>query len=762
MNQTNHRLYHIVITTVIMALLLTGAVPSFAWGPAPQPVYAEESDSEILPAIDIDYSDAPSIHSKCAVIMDVDTGTILFEKRPDKVVEPASVTKILNCLVSLEHLDMDQVITVPEEVESSGSLMWIDPGEKLTAEDLFYGMMLESGNDAAQVLGLTVADGDMDKFCEMMNDRARECGAQNTDFKNPNGLNEDPEHLNYTTARDLALISREAMKKPQFRKIVSSAKYTVPKTNKHKKKKIYNTNLCLWQEYQYTEVGGETIPLKYDGCNGIKTGFTSDAGFCYVGSAQRGETGFLVVTLGAEDSEKRYQDAIRLWNYAFDKYETYKVQQAGDTAGVNRVWAGEKRYVNVGTQRDLGVTIQKGTAGAQDFTTEFRLDNDKVTAPISKGQKLGQALVFNSKGRLVAREDLYALASVAEGGPLSHIGIADEDLPTAAAIAGGVLLLLFLILLIRYLIRKRARNRRRENMRDELSTMRTAGVGMTARELTDVTGVEEAVPIPRGPARISSEELTAWSSTSEKGSKKTGKKEGRRRGDKRAARKQEKDRRGAERGMSRGSGQSDPSRRGTENPAGRKDSPRRSGSRFGGGTPRGGYGDGQTARPASPGAPNASKAPHMKITPRTPFDTGAYGGSPSAGASGARNRYDASGSRGASGASGYHSTSGNSGYRSTSGSSGYHATSGGAGSRDLSRTLDAGRRQSRRPLSDEELTAMLDSTEVYDANQPRRHGKLSREEMSGVMDVPRSGSPEEGSRNDAAARLRSRRRRRKK
>ena len=505
------RLSNFIVQVMIAALLLTGAVPSFAWEAA-----AAESGSIVLPAISINQTDAPKIHGTSALVMDLDTGTVIYEKNADKVREPASLTKILNLMVILDTLDMDQEVTVPDNVETEGSVIGLVPGEKITVENLIYGMMLESGNDAAQVLGITAGGGSLDRFSEMMNQKAKECGAQHTDYSNPNGLNEDPSHLNYTTARDLAIISREAMKDPRFREVVKTAKYTIPATNMSEERKLRNSNACLWVKNEKTEVNGKEIPFKYDGCNGIKTGMTSDAGYCFIGSANREGTDFLAVNLNAGDYEERFQDVMELWEYAFSKYETYTVEEAGAPAGICRVWGGTRRSVELGTKLDLGVTIEKGTAEEQDFSTEFKLDEDKVTAPIAKGQKIGRALIFNSKGRLVGEENLYALSAVGEGGPLSKYGLADEDLPLACCIAGGVLALIIVLLIVRG-VRKRGRRRKQqEEILGELGSMRTAGVGMTAAEINELTGREEIKPIPKGPARISDEELTAWTRTAQR------------------------------------------------------------------------------------------------------------------------------------------------------------------------------------------------------------------------------------------------------
>lgn len=507
MKSKTNRFSNFIVSIVITVLLLTGAVPSFAWAEPSD----DQSESAIQPSVQIDKKHAPKIFGTSGIAMDMKTGTVLYEKNADEVRQPASVTKILTCLVVLENMPLDKVITVQEGVEMGGSVMGVVPGEKLTVEELLYGLMLPSGNDAAEVLAVATG-GSIDGFSEMMNARAKELGAVHTDFRNPNGLNEDPERLNYTTARDLAIISIEAMKNPEFRKIVGTAKHTVPATNKSEERKLENSNWCLWRKAKMVLYKKE-VPYYYKGCTGIKTGFTSDAGNCFVGTAERDGTEILVVSLNSEKLSQRYKDGHILWDDIFSKYETYQVLKAGEPLGISRVRRGEKKKVQVGTKEDLSLTINKGTEEAKEFNTEFRLEEDKVTAPVKKGQKVGTALVFNSKEQLVAEEDLYTLAAVGKGGPLSYIGIADEDLPEVACIAAALLLLIIIVHRVRRRRRHKDRRKKREEIRGELATMRTVGVGMTPKELNQVTGKEEIKPIDRGPARISNEELTAWTST---------------------------------------------------------------------------------------------------------------------------------------------------------------------------------------------------------------------------------------------------------
>lgn len=501
MREVTGRVPTFIIGIMITALLLMGAVPSYGL-----PETAEEQDLQVRPAVSVDKDDAPKLKGKSAILVDLDSGTVLYEKAADKVREPASVTKILTALVALENLDLDQEVTIPGDIEIEGSIIGLIPGEKITVEELLYGMMLESGNDAAEALAIACS-GSIDSFSELSNERARECGATNTDFRNPNGLNEDRSRLNWTTARDLALITEEAMRNETFRTIVSTKKHTIPATNKSDARKLVNSNLCLWDKRDKVKVGGKEVPLKYDGCTGVKTGMTSDAGYCFVGTAERDDASFLAISLGAEDSFARFQDAIKLWNVAFANFRTYVALPAGEKAGVQRVSHGAVRKVSVAPEKDLAITVDKDKVDDPGITTEFLLDEEKVAAPVEKGQVVGKILALDSSGRLVGMQTLYTLEAVEVGGPLSVVGIEDREAPWVIGAAAVLLLLCIIIALTRRKGRKKVEVRKQEDMRTTLVKMRTAGEGMTPAEWSELTGDPKEVPIPQGPARLTEDEF---------------------------------------------------------------------------------------------------------------------------------------------------------------------------------------------------------------------------------------------------------------
>jgi D-alanyl-D-alanine carboxypeptidase (penicillin-binding protein 5/6) len=248
------------------------------------------------------------IRGEAAILIDADTGSVLFEKNANEKLYPASTTKIMTCLLALEYGHLDDVVTVPKSITKlpkDSSLVPLKPGEKMTLRDLLYGLMICSGNDAAVSIAVKVA-GSVDKFVAMMNQRAQQLGCTNTSFKNPHGYQNK---AHYTTARDLALIAREALKNEAFRQIVSATSYTVPKTNKSRKRKLVTTDLML----------ADSSPFYYPYEIGVKTGHHSKSGQCFVGAAVKDGVTLISVTLKSSKSGM-WNDTRRLMEYGFAQY----------------------------------------------------------------------------------------------------------------------------------------------------------------------------------------------------------------------------------------------------------------------------------------------------------------------------------------------------------------------------------------------------------------------------------------------------------
>ena len=391
-------------------------------------------------------SDKPDVHGESVILMNLENGDVLYEKNARKVRDPASVTKILTLMVVLDTLEMDKEVTVPDNVDGSGTTIHLVPGEKMTVRELVYGMMLKSGNDAAQVLALE-AGGSIEHFAEMMNARAKECGAYDTKYKNPSGLNPDAVN-NVTTAYDQALIMGAAMKDERFREIVSTARYVITATNKSDERVLRNSNFCLWVTSRKRTINGKKMTIKYDGCTGGKTGHSSTAGYCFVGTAKRNNMELVAVTLGAPNFYDRFTDPMKLWEYGFNNFKTYTVATGGEVIRSQKVSKGALAEVGLGVKEDIDITVDKDYDAENSITTSVKLNEKEPIAPIKKGEVMGTLEAYDENGTLIATSELIALEDVEKGGILSNIGIADEDAGIFLLLAFSLLIILILIILI--------------------------------------------------------------------------------------------------------------------------------------------------------------------------------------------------------------------------------------------------------------------------------------------------------------------------
>lgn len=249
-------------------------------------------DYSIVPDGDV----LPEVTARSAIVMEADTGKIIYQRNAHELRYPASTTKMMTLIVALENADLDEVVTTSENAYGAeGSTMWLEVGERLTMEQMLYGIMLVSGNDATIAVAEHIA-GSVPRFANMMTNKAHDIGATDTYFKNPNGL-PDPEH--YSTAYDLALIAAYGYKNPMFVKIVSTKEKFVPWSINDYDRTLTNENQMLWL---------------YDGANGVKTGYTDAAGRCLVSAAKRDGVQLIVVVL---DALYMWNDSIALLDYGF-------------------------------------------------------------------------------------------------------------------------------------------------------------------------------------------------------------------------------------------------------------------------------------------------------------------------------------------------------------------------------------------------------------------------------------------------------------
>ena len=333
------------------------------------------------------------ITSNCVVLMDADSGSILYEKNADTKAYPASTTKIMTCLLALERIDdLETIVTVGTEVRrfsEANSLMGLQENEQVRVIDLLYGMMLPSGNDAAATLACYMG-GSISGFAELMNQKAKELGMDNTHFNNPHGLN-DEEH--YTTAADMAKLVREAMKNEMLMKIVGTQSYTCPPTNKRSSEKtVTNTNRFLADgAYHWGAV------------TGMKTGSTKAAKGCLITTAEQDGKRLLTVVLGdsSDGYEARWTESRALLEYGFENLSTLALSSLNLQTPEVQVAGYSRNDAEAGMlllSFDLSGQTLSGTkehldeirANAAKVTVAITYDKE-LTAPIFQGDVLGTA-----------------------------------------------------------------------------------------------------------------------------------------------------------------------------------------------------------------------------------------------------------------------------------------------------------------------------------------------------------------------------------
>lgn len=257
----------------------------------------------------------PSVNAEAAIVMEASTGLILYEKNMNEAYYPASITKILSALLVIENSSPGEVVTFSKDaifnIERDSTHIGIDVGEQLTVQQCLYGILLESANEVTYAAAEHIA-GTIPEFSKMMNEKARSLGALNSNFVNPHGL---PDEDHYTTAYDMALITREAMKNETFRKITSTRTYQIPPTNKQ-------TEIRYLRNHHKFILKNE---LSYDGIIGGKTGFTSKAKYTLVTMAKRGDLELISVVLRDDTSAHQYEDTAKLLDFGFNNFSIYPI-----------------------------------------------------------------------------------------------------------------------------------------------------------------------------------------------------------------------------------------------------------------------------------------------------------------------------------------------------------------------------------------------------------------------------------------------------
>lgn len=265
--------------------------------------------------VDNSWPAGPDVFAEAAIVMEASTGLILYEKNINQSYYPASITKVMTALIAIENSSLGEVVTFSKkavfDVDLDSSRIGIDVGEKLTMQQCLYGILLESANEVSYAVAEHVG-GTMENFVQMMNDRAQSLGCKNTNFVNPHGLHNDN---HYTSAYDMALITREAMKNETFRKIFATRTYQIPPTNIQSETRYLRNHHRFILKQQY----------RYDDCIGGKTGYTSVSKYTLVSVAKRGDLELICVVMKDDSNEHQYTDTQKLFNYGFDNFSIYTV-----------------------------------------------------------------------------------------------------------------------------------------------------------------------------------------------------------------------------------------------------------------------------------------------------------------------------------------------------------------------------------------------------------------------------------------------------
>ncbi len=415
---------------LILALLAALLCPAVSAAPGEGEPAAEPSEAAVEPepeaaapepsddGVRTDADRAPyvvpgepyTVQAKSAMLLEMETGQILLEQDADKQVYPASMTKVMTCLLTLEHGNLTDTITVSESamegLSEAGSTAGLQPGEQLSLEELLYCMMLSSANEACNIAAEYVA-GSVDAFVEMMNERAVELGCTGTHFVNPHGLH-DENH--YTTARDLSLITQQALQNETFQEITSTVTHTVPATNLSEARELSTTNLLIDPDTKYY----------YEYASGVKTGFTTPAGLCLISTANNGRMRLLSVVCGAdyvflEDGEQvnqNFTETKALFEYGFANFNNTKVLTTLYPITQIKVLAsGGPEYSLLAPDHEV-TALLPADFNEEDIIQDITYTSPEgVEAPIEQGQVLGHVTV-TYQGHTLGSSDLVAITDI--------------------------------------------------------------------------------------------------------------------------------------------------------------------------------------------------------------------------------------------------------------------------------------------------------------------------------------------------------------
>ncbi|AZS18222.1 D-alanyl-D-alanine carboxypeptidase [Paenibacillus lutimineralis] len=338
-------------------------------------------------------------NARSAILIDADTGTVIYEKHSHEKLPPASITKIMTMLLTMEAIDegrlklTDKVTTSEHASSMGGSQIFLEVGEEMTVDDLLKGVAMASGNDASVALAEKIG-GSEQGFIKLMNERAQELGLKDTHFANCNGL---PVADHYSSAHDIAMMSRELLKYEGITKYTGS----------------YQDYLRKDSPKPFWLVNTNKLVRFYSGADGLKTGYTSEAKFCLAATAKRDGMRLIAVVLGEPNTKTRNSEVSAMFDYAFSQYALQPIYKSGEVIGKVKVQKGEAAQLELTASKTMSVLVKKGSK--LENITQKLVVPEKIAAPVKEGQLIGQLLIVQD-GRTLAEFDLNAATAIKKAG----------------------------------------------------------------------------------------------------------------------------------------------------------------------------------------------------------------------------------------------------------------------------------------------------------------------------------------------------------
>ncbi|KAF1679760.1 D-alanyl-D-alanine carboxypeptidase DacF [Bacillus mexicanus] len=342
--------------------------------------------------------------AKSAVLIERDTGKVLYNKNSNERLAPASMTKIMTMLLIMKALDegkikmSDKVRASEHAASMGGSQIFLEPGEEMTVKEMLKGIAIASGNDASVAMAEFIS-GSEEEFVKKMNETAKELGLKNTSFKNPTGLTEKG---HYSSAYDMAIMAKELLKYESITKFTGTYEDYL---REHTDKKFWlvNTNRLI---------------KFYPGVDGVKTGYTGEAKYCLTASAKKGNMRAIAVVFGASTPKERNAQVTKMLDYAFNQYETHPLYKRNETVAKIKVKKGKQKFLELTTSEPISILTKKG-ADMKNVKKEIKM-NDNVSAPIHKGQELG-TLILKKDGDVLAESPVAAKEDMKKAGFLTFL-----------------------------------------------------------------------------------------------------------------------------------------------------------------------------------------------------------------------------------------------------------------------------------------------------------------------------------------------------